>query len=179
MVGAVRRYGVNAFTIWRLGEPDIGSFRDLRLEALQRNPDAFGASYHVEAAFTHPRWAQWLTEATVLGAFDDQVQLIGCASLSPTPGEKRQHVGQFGAFYTTPAWRGQGVADALLAASLKAGNGRFLRIVLTVNAENPKALNLYQRHGFTEYGRLHCALFVDGVYYDEVLMVHEMLQNSN
>lgn len=50
-----------------------------------------------------------------------------------------------------PAWRGQGIASALLVKSLRLFQAEgLLRVALDVDAENPSgALRLYDKHGFT------------------------------
>lgn len=179
MVKTIWRDCVTPYHIRRLEVADAAAFRALRLEGLAQHPEAFGASERAEAGYAFQRWVRWISEAFVLGGFRGDGQLVGCASLSPMAGEKRQHIGQFGALFVATTARGEGLASGLLAASKDAGIGRFLRIILTVNAQNAGALTLYERQGFTVYGRLLGAIFANGVYHDEVMMVHEMLQNSN
>jgi RimJ/RimL family protein N-acetyltransferase len=65
---------------------------------------------------------------------------------------------------------GAGLAS-LLAACLAHGRALGLRIVrLAVITTNIGTILLSLRHGFSVYGVERAALFVDGVYHDELLM---------
>ena len=44
------------------------------------------------------------------------------------------------------------------------------KVTLAVTVGNAAAITLYESIGFKVYGREHCALIVDGVPYDDVLM---------
>ena len=166
------------FRVRRLTPDDVDPFRTLRLEGLRLFPDAFGSAYEDEIQFPNERWISWLISANVFGGFEGD-QLCGCASLSPGRGAKHAHTGELGAVYVAPATRKRGLGRQLIDAAHSAASGRFLRIILTVNAANKTAVNLYLRHGYTVYGRLNGSLFANGIYHDELLMVHEILQNSN
>jgi ribosomal protein S18 acetylase RimI-like enzyme len=55
---------------------------------------------------------------------------------------------------TKPSFRGMGVASTLLDYSLKLAKGLGKRsLSLKVSAKNPRALSLYQKHGFAVLGK--------------------------
>lgn len=59
--------------------------------------------------------------------------------------------------FVTPAQRGSGVADELMAAGLAVARTQSLpleRIVLDVDTENDRARSFYDRHGFEPWGEL-------------------------
>ena len=58
---------------------DAESFRELRLEGLRLNPEAFGSTYEFEKDQPLTRYTGWLTNSIVFGAFQDS-QLIGTAT---------------------------------------------------------------------------------------------------
>mgnify|MGYP001064013631 CR=1 FL=1 len=77
--------------------------------------------------------------------------------------------------YTAPEWRGTGVADALLEACASYARGLGVRVLrLGVATHNPSAIQLYLRCGYTVYGIEPESLYVDGVYYDELLMAKRL-----
>jgi RimJ/RimL family protein N-acetyltransferase len=155
---------------------DATAYRDLRLDALQRSPAAFGADYESSAARPLIFWEERMADGA-LGeqgvtylALADGV-LIGMTSLVRNTLAKTQHSAAIFGVYVSPGWRGAGVADALVAACLAHGRALGLRVVrLGVVTTNASAIRLYLRHGFAVYGVEREALFVNGVYHDELLM---------
>jgi ribosomal protein S18 acetylase RimI-like enzyme len=59
--------------------------------------------------------------------------------------------------YITPAYRGTGVADDLLAAAVDVARRQDLpldRLLLDVDPENDRAAAFYERHGFEPWGEI-------------------------
>ncbi len=52
-----------------------------------------------------------------------------------------------------PAWRRQGVAEAILSAYLRFGRAKLAFLTLEVRASNEAAIGLYKKLGFEEVGR--------------------------
>ena len=162
-------------TIRRLQRPDAVAFRALRLEALSDSPTAFGTSHHEEAAQPLERFAAELdaeTDRQLFGAFVDG-QLVGMVCVVREPATKERHRAVIRSMFVSPRARGRGVATALLGRALAAVDAMpgVWQVTLTVTRGNDAAIALYRRHGFTPYGSLAASLFVDGTYYDDVLMV--------
>ena len=66
-----------------------------------------------------------------------------------------------------PAYRGRGLGARLINATLEAAFGAgFVRIELDVQADNERAIALYERVGFVREGTIRDAVFVDGEYRD-------------
>jgi RimJ/RimL family protein N-acetyltransferase len=159
---------------------DALAYRELRLEALQRYPTAFGSDYASSAEHPPSFWEERMAQGmkgeqgvTYLALAGDR--LVGMMSLVRNMQAKTRHSASIFAVYVTPAWQGAGVADALLNACLEHGRALRLRIVrLAVVTTNASAIRLYLRHGFTVYGVERETLFVDGVYYDELLMAYSL-----
>jgi len=155
---------------------DAMAYRDLRLDALQRSPAAFGADYESSAtrplSFWEERMAQGaLGEQGVTSLALAGDALIGMTSLVRNTLAKTRHSAAIFGVYVSPDWRGVGVADGLMAACLAQGCALGLRVVrLGVVTTNARAIRLYLRHGFSVYGVEREALVVDGVYHDELLM---------
>jgi ribosomal protein S18 acetylase RimI-like enzyme len=89
--------------------------------------------------------------------------------------EKRLRTKALFAMYVAAAARGQGLARRLLETAVEHGRALNLRqLMLGCNAGNGNALRLYEQAGFSEYGLEPAALYVDGEYFDEVLMVMKL-----
>lgn len=69
-----------------------------------------------------------------------------------------------------------GVGSALFqyALAFARETGVLKNMWLDVRADNERAIALYQKFGFAQIGRRKNALFVNGVYYDEILMEVEL-----
>jgi len=81
-----------------------------------------------------------------------------------------QHVGIFEAGLL-PEWRGQGIGQSLITTTLDAAFERgFVRIELTVFANNLRAIALYEKMGFSKEGELIDSVCIDGVFSNSILM---------
>jgi RimJ/RimL family protein N-acetyltransferase len=70
-----------------------------------------------------------------------------------------------------PAYRGHGLGYRLIGAALaKARTTGFVRIELSVHADNARAIALYKKVGFVGEGVMRDAVCIDGVYRDTVNM---------
>ena len=70
-----------------------------------------------------------------------------------------------------PAWRRQGIADALIGAFVRFGEANLAFLTLEVRASNAPAIALYEKHGFYEVGRRKN--YYDDPKEDAVLMTRE------
>jgi len=153
---------------------DIAVLREARLEALRNHPTAFSADLDVWTAMTDAQWRARVTASTWFGAFVDE-GLAGICALSPGYSAKTAHIGEFGAMFVRPAYRGRHVGDSLVEAMLNFAQTRYAIVVLTVVAANKTAVDLYGRHGFRIVGTLPRALRVGGHDYDEHHMVRDLM----
>lgn len=154
----------------RLRAADAGIFRTLRLEALAREPSAFGAALEEEARHEAAVFATRLEELVVLGAFATDGALLGMAGFRADPAAKRRHIGYAWGVYVRAEARGQGLGRRLVEAVVAAARGRVTHLRLSVNAANAPARQLYEALGFRAYGTEPAALRVDGRFHDELLM---------
>ncbi|MFE7065103.1 GNAT family N-acetyltransferase [Sutcliffiella sp. NPDC057660] len=160
--------------IRKLQSSDAEKYFDLRLEALQTNPEAFASSYEEESKNTPEIYQNRLEGdfSYTFGAFE-QEELIGVASLVLEQKNKIKHRANIYGVYVTPEKRGLGVARKIMEASIK--KARQLegveQIHLTVTASNEPAKKLYQSLGFKTYGIEKKALKLEHTYFDEELMV--------
>ena len=156
--------------IRHLATPDAAIYMALRLEALQRNPEAFGSTFEFENAQPLSWFEASLGRAAIFGAFLDGT-LAGMAGFAPQESAKRAHKALLWGMYVRAAARNAGVGKKLVEAVLDHARGRVELVQLTVVSENEPARRLYSAMGFVEYGYEKRALKQDGRYYDDVLMV--------
>jgi GNAT superfamily N-acetyltransferase len=162
--------------IRRLAAEDAELYRDIRLEALRCNPEAFGSTLAAESP-NPPSWfANRLSNSFALGAFR-AAELLGIAVLIIQQGEKRAHRGALVGMYVRPGARRAGVGRRLVEAIIELGRGHVELIQLTVVRGNEPARRLYSQLGFVEYGLEIRALKHGGRYYDEIHMAKDLTGN--
>jgi ribosomal protein S18 acetylase RimI-like enzyme len=152
---------------------DVSRYRDIRLEALRANAEAFGSTFDFENTQPLSWFSDRLGSSAVLGAFGDE-ELVGVAGFAVQNGQKRAHKGTLWGMYVRPAARSAGVGRRLVDAVCSLARYQVELIQLTVVLDNEQARRLYTRAGFLEYGIEKRALKQAGRYYDEVLMAKDL-----
>jgi len=161
---------MSGVTIRRLSAAMRRDYRDIRLEALQRMPEAFGSTHEAEAERPIEAFEQRLASSVVCGAYRGE-EIVGMAGLARCSGPKERHKAFLWGMYVRADARGQGVGKALVEAIIVEAPNEVEQINLTVVQENMAARALYEQCGFAPYGVEPRALKVGDRYHDEMLMV--------
>jgi RimJ/RimL family protein N-acetyltransferase len=168
----------SSIEIRRLKAADAALYRDLRLEALRSNPEAFASAFETESV----RPVEWFAErldsgAMVLGAFSGS-ELVGILGVLIWDGPKLRHKATLVGMYVRAAVRRAGVGRRLVEAALDLAAQSVELVQLSVTAGNEPAHRLYLSMGFVEYGVERHALKIDGRYYDEILMAKDLVAGA-
>lgn len=161
--------------IRKLTGDDAKAYWELRLEALQQNPEAFATTYEDAIMRTEPlkRVAKNLDteESSSLGAFIDN-ELIGVMTIAEEGAQKLRHRVNLFAVYVTPRVRGRQVGTALLQTVIEHTKqlSHVEKINLTVVSTNEQAIRLYEKVGFKAFGLEHHAMKMNDTYVDEIYM---------
>lgn len=167
-----------------LGPDDAEIFAAIRLESLEQEPDAFGATLEDERKRTLEGWQERLTaspthESRFYGAFVDG-QLTGIIGYFRHKGAKVRHKASIVSMYVRASHRGTGAAAALMQTVL--GHLRTVpeidQVQLAVVSSNKAALRFYEKMGFLPYGYEKQALKVGDRYLDETHMYVLMKEES-
>ncbi len=159
---------------------DAAALRDVRLEALANAPAAFAADYAAAAVQSSDVWLERMAdyaqnEAGVICLASAEDRAIGMLGLTREHWPKTRHGGTLWGVYVNPDWRGGHVAEALIQEACDWAHAHSLTLVkLGVKTTNTAAIRCYARCGFTIYGIDPQAIYWDGIYYDEFLMVKHL-----
>jgi GNAT superfamily N-acetyltransferase len=159
--------------IRRLGPADAAVWRALRLEALERHPDAFGASLEEEAALPLGGWTGRLESGCVFGA-ERSGELVGSAGLFVERTAKKRHKAVLWGVYVRREARGAGFGRRLVGTVIEAARDAASQLHTAVVTDNHEARSLYRQLGFIPYGIEPRALEVDGRFLDEELLVLDL-----
>lgn len=159
----------------RLLQPkDAAMYRELRLEALKNNPEAFSSSFAEEKEYPIEKYKDRLTQEHfyTFGAFMEN-ELKGVVTLIVETKIKIKHRATIVAMYVNSSNRKCGIGKSLISEVIKKANDikAVEQIYLTVNSSNTPAKKLYQSFGFDTYGTDKSGLKIADIYYDEELMV--------
>jgi ribosomal protein S18 acetylase RimI-like enzyme len=158
-----------SLSIRQLTASDVELFREIRLEGLRLNPEAFGSTFEDEEAAPVDKYLGWLTNSQIFGAFDG-APIVGIAAFGAFTGRKDSHKGYLRAMYVRASHRRTGASRLLVQAVIDAARTRVEVLQLSVVSDNLPAIRLYQSFGFIQYGLEKHALKQNGCYFDEIHM---------
>jgi RimJ/RimL family protein N-acetyltransferase len=102
----------------------------------------------------------------------DKNEIIGWCDAMPFQTKSLKHRAELG-MGIIKEHRGKGIGEKLVLATLDhARQIGIIRIDLEVRADNERAIRLYRKTGFKEYGRRRMGIFLEGMFHDLILMEH-------
>lgn len=143
-------------------------FRDIRLKALQSDPQAFGNTFEGESQKDMAYWKDKLShpERRFYSA-EEGGTFIAMAGLKKIAEDNWMVTG----VYTVPEWRGKNTAQKLvyqvIDEAVKAGAHKAS---LMVNIQQEAAVGMYKKMGFKVIRIEHDQMMGDGKVYDEYYM---------
>ena len=150
---------------------DVDVWRALRIEGIERHPEAFMITAEAVRAIPMEQDAKALDKQSRWLALLDE-KPVGFVGLHPNTLERARHRAEIGPLYVTPNARGRGVAEALITHAMAAGRTLGIwQFELFVNDENAAARRLYARLGFVEAGAIPNAILGAGGPERDVLMI--------
>lgn len=159
-----------------LGPDDAAAYWDFRLEALEREPEAFSTSAEDHRSTTVADAAALLSSdpdcVFVVGAFAEG-RLVGTVRFHRERGAKLRHKAWVLGVYVTEAARGAGIARRLMQELMAraAATPGIEQLVLAVGTTRAAAARLYRTLGFQPFGLERNALKIGDRYLEEEFMV--------
>jgi RimJ/RimL family protein N-acetyltransferase len=98
-------------------------------------------------------------------------KIVGNLNFSGGVRQRIAHVGEFGVSVLKEYW-GNGIGEELIKYLINWSNtvGIIRKINLRVRTDNTRAISLYKKLGFLEEGILKRDFFINGEFYDSLLM---------
>lgn len=149
-----------------LTEDDAEMFRAIRLEALERHPETFQATYESSAELSLDAFARRLKQYALFGGFRAD-ELSGFVGFYQLKNPKIAHKAIMWGMYVREDARGTGLAPAMVETVVEHARGRVEQILLSVITDNERARHFYRKMGFEPYGLERRALKIGDRYYDE------------
>ncbi|MEH1951344.1 MAG: GNAT family N-acetyltransferase [Nostoc sp.] len=154
----------------KITKDDTKNYRQIRLEALDKNPDSFGTTYQEEVIKTIEQFRDRIpvdNNNFILGCFEDK-HLIGIVAFHQESRIKLRHKAYISSMYIQQEYRGKGVGKLLLNELIeraKAINDVEI-LLLDVVKNNVLAKALYLSLGFQTYGTEKRAYKYKNEYFD-------------
>ncbi|MEH1859919.1 MAG: GNAT family N-acetyltransferase [Nostoc sp.] len=154
----------------KLTKYDAEDYRQIRLEALEKNPDSFGTTYQEEVIKTIEQFRDRIpvdNNNFILGCFEDK-NLIGIVAFHQESRIKLQHKAYISSMYVQQEYRGKGIGKILLNELIeraKAINAVEI-LLLDIVKNNVLAKALYLSLGFQIYGTEKRAYKYNNQYFD-------------
>ena len=148
-------------------------FKDIRLQALKLDPQAFGDSYNVLIKKDNNFFFVLLSSRSqvLYGAYDE-LRVIGTGSIKYAKALKFNHIAHLSGIYVMKEFRGRGVGKLLFEALIRIAfsNLRIKKLKLIVNMSQKGAIALYKSFKFKKIGDLKEEFNIDGTFHDAYLM---------
>lgn len=162
---------MDTIEIISLSEGEWHEYKKLRLEALQKDPEAFGKTYDEVITFSDEKWKELLESYICLFAKAGK-DLIGMIALELNTSENSRHRAEIRQLYVRKEWRNKGVGKQLMVALLKELKKLpyFKKVVLYVTQTQTSAQELYKSLGFRMVGTLEKDIKIGDELYDEYIM---------
>lgn len=157
---------------------EIDLYMQIRLEALETNPHAFGSTAvdfkRQPRTFYQKRLQNNYESADIVMLVAlDKNRPIGMMGVVRNSHPKRLHTATVTAVFVSPAYRGQGIASRMLDQIVirsKAMDG-LEQLYLSVVSDNHPAIALYKSRGFIRYGHAPRVKKWENRYFDDDFMV--------
>lgn len=157
------------FEIRKLPQSKWKDYREIRLEGLKNDPEAFASSYEEELEFGEDVWKRRMPNVIFALVNGITAGVITCIAGHR---EKVKHTSDIFGFYVRKEYRNRGIGSMLLEAAISniREDPEVKKINLSVSSTQVAAISLYQKTGFVKVGEATDQFLVNGKFSNEVFM---------
>lgn len=164
----------------KLTKYDAEDYRQIRLEALDKNPDSFGTTYQEEVIKTIEQFRARIpvdNNNFILGCFEDKY-LIGIVAFNQESRIKLRHKAYISSMYVKQEYRAKGIGKLLLNKLIERAKAinEVEILLLDIVKSNILAKALYLSLGFQIYGTEKRAYKFNTQYFDLEFMCLQIKQ---
>jgi ribosomal protein S18 acetylase RimI-like enzyme len=164
---------ITRWQIRKISDGEMDLFRQIRLEALKNEPDAFASIYEDWVRFSDAEWRKRMT-IPIFVAFAE-TRPIGLMALKQLQQSRMRHRATLTMVYVNKCFRGAGLANALLDTAIRYAKEIGIRqIELGARADRTAAIRFYKRAGFEVIGTVPQGYIEDGLEFGEILMAKRL-----
>ncbi|KGA96583.1 hypothetical protein AJ85_18740 [Alkalihalobacillus alcalophilus ATCC 27647 = CGMCC 1.3604] len=163
-----------------LQKTDWIQYRQIRLEALKKEPFLFADSYEEQKEKSSAHFQSELTTPSniVLGGFIEG-ELKGIISLKLYTLKKMEHKAMLGRFYVMEDARGKSLGKKLFQSGIdRAKELGVEQLQLVVASINETAISVYKKQGFKRFAYEEKAMKYNGKYIDEEYFVLNLTEEK-
>jgi ribosomal protein S18 acetylase RimI-like enzyme len=157
-------------TITKLDPKDWQQFKDIRLQALSSDPDAFESTYTETLALPDDYWMSRLQDTEWICLFaEDHKQIIGMIAAHIKP---KDNTANIYSVYLHKAYRGIGIGKKMMHAILDEveKHTAIRKVQLSILANNNKLLEYYESLGFIEIAKKEDEIEREDGFVDELIL---------
>ncbi|MDQ1199185.1 GNAT family N-acetyltransferase [Agrobacterium sp. SORGH_AS 787] len=159
--------------IRKISDGEVDLFRQIRLDALKNEPNAFASRYEDWDGFPDAEWRKRMT-VPIFVAFAEK-QPVGLMALKQLQPPKMKHRAKLEMVYVNEGFRGTGLGGALLCKVVQFAEQQGIKqIELGVREDRAGTIRFYRRAGFMQIGKVPQGYIEDGVEFNEILMVKRL-----
>lgn len=175
----IQGMAIGGVTLATPSESDAGDIIELmktcygETEFLSRDPDEFQITLDGEIQFL--RGCERDPKSCMICAYVEG-RIVGSMQIGPVQDVRRaRHRADLGICVRQSHW-GQGIGGRLMDAALQTASSLgYRQVELRADADNLRAIHLYERFGFAVCGRIPGALRHGSRFSDEIIMVHPLI----
>lgn len=164
---------MNNLIIKKASLKDWKNYKEIRLDALEKDPESFGSSYEEEKKRSEKIWKNKLSEKNRIALIAvKERRVVGILIIMFESGIKLAHIANIFSVYVKKEYRGKGISTELMREALKLIESRkgTRKINLHVTTNQLPAINLYKKFGFKIVGELKKELKIKNDYYNSYVM---------
>lgn len=157
-------------SIKQLTENDWREFSQIRLKALQSDPNVFGSNYKMESQMTEADWRRRFNpaDAAIFLIFKDETP-IGMTCVAVDRDDQTNKTALFWGSWLAPQFRGKGLSELMYQARIDWAKQHptVEKLIVSHRASNLSSRFANQKHGFVET-HINEKLWTDGATEDEI-----------